>query len=98
MGRSSLRASLIAIKHPKYGFITISIQAFNPKAMDGKTQPLEVYITTNMNNVGSEKDYTTQEEDKNNQQQGKEFVVAELFHIVKTIQHPTSKNLPTYRP
>jgi hypothetical protein len=61
MGRSSLRASLITIVHKKkikYGFITISIWPFNPKAMDGKTQPLEVYIATNMNNVGSEKNYT----------------------------------------
>lgn len=101
MGRSSLRASLIAIAHKKkikYGCITISIQPFSPKAMDGKTQPSKVYIATNMNNVRSEKDYTTQEEDQNNQQWGEEFVVAKLLHIAKTIQHPTSKNLPTYRP
>jgi hypothetical protein len=38
--------------------------------MDGKTRPLQIYITTNMNNVGSEKYYTTKEEVENNQQLG----------------------------
>jgi hypothetical protein len=30
--------------------------------MDNKTKPSKVYIITNVNNVGSEEDYTTKEE------------------------------------
>jgi len=39
----------------------------NPKAMDNKfIKPLKVYIVANVNNVGSEKNYTTEKEAKNN--------------------------------
>jgi hypothetical protein len=34
--------------------------------MDNKTKPSKVYIATNMKNVGSEEDYTIEEETKNN--------------------------------
>jgi len=34
--------------------------------MDNKTKPLKVYIATNMSNVGSEEDYTIEEEATNN--------------------------------
>jgi len=38
----------------------------NPKAIDNKTRPLEVYIAINLNNVGSEYEYTTNNEVENN--------------------------------
>ncbi len=38
------------------------------------------------------------EEVENNQQWGEDSAVANLFHIGETIQHPTFKNLPIYRP
>jgi hypothetical protein len=44
--------------------------------MDGKTRPLQIYITTNMNNARSEKDYTTEEEIENNQQWGEKNIIA----------------------
>ncbi len=47
----------------------------NPKVIDNKTRPLEVYIVVNLNNVGSEKEYTIENEVENNPQWGKEFDV-----------------------
>jgi hypothetical protein len=47
----------------------------NPKVMDNKTRPLEVYTIVNLNNVGSEKEYTIENEVENNPQWGKEFDV-----------------------
>ncbi len=44
--------------------------------MYGKTRPLQIYITTNMNNARSEKDYTIEEEVENNQQWGKKIIIA----------------------
>jgi hypothetical protein len=44
--------------------------------MDSKTRPLEIYITTNMNNVRSEKYYTIEEEVENNQQWGEKTIIA----------------------
>jgi hypothetical protein len=46
----------------------MKIWPFNPKAMDNKTKPLKVYTITNMNNAGSENDYTTNEEVEKNSQ------------------------------
>jgi hypothetical protein len=67
--------------------------------MDSKTRPSKVYTTSiNINNAKSEEDYTIEEETKNNQQRGENFVAAKLLHIGETIQHLTSENLPTYRP
>jgi hypothetical protein len=57
--------------------------------MDGKTRPLEVYTRVNVNNVGSEKDYTLKEEIENDQQWGNESIVTKLVHIIKIIQHLT---------
>jgi hypothetical protein len=37
-----------------------------------------------VSNVRSEKDYTIEEEIKNNLQWGEESIVVELFHIVET--------------
>ncbi len=67
----------------KSGFQTTCIWFFNPKAMDNKIKPLKVYTTTNMNNVGSEEDYTIEEEAKNNPQWGEEFVVVGFLHIAE---------------
>jgi len=57
--------------------------------MDGKIWPLEVYTIVNVNNVGSEKDYTLKEEIENDQQWGNESIVTKLVHIIKIIQHLT---------
>jgi len=48
----------------------------NPKAIDNKTRPSEVYIAINFNNVGSEKEYTIENEVENNPQWGKESINA----------------------
>ncbi len=66
--------------------------------MDNKTKPLEVYIAVNLNNAGSEQEYTTENEAKNNPQWGEEFVIIELLHIVETYQCPTPEDPPIYRP
>jgi hypothetical protein len=59
MSRLGLRASLTK-QNIKYGFRTTCIWPLNPKAMDNKfIKPLEVYIASNVNNVGNEEDYTT---------------------------------------
>ncbi len=65
----------------KSRFQTTCIWLLNPKAMDNKIKPLKVCTTTNMNNVGSEEDYTIKEEAKNNPQWGEEFVVTRFLHI-----------------
>jgi hypothetical protein len=65
--------------------------------MDNKTRPLEVYIIVNLNNVGSEEEYTTENEIENNPQWGEEYVDAELLHIVETNERPTSEDPPIYR-
>jgi hypothetical protein len=52
--------------------------------MDNKTKSLKVYIVTNVSNVGSEDDYTIEEEAKNNLQWGDEYAIAKNFHIVET--------------
>jgi hypothetical protein len=61
--------------------------------MDNKTQPLEIYIATNINNHGGEEEYTLEEEIDYNQGQqwGEEAVVVEsLLHIAKTTIHQTT--------
>ncbi len=70
--------------------------------MDNKIQPLEIYTTTNINNheSGQEEYYTLDEQiDHNQSQQWKEeSVVAELFHLAKTLVHwTTPKDHPTNR-
>jgi hypothetical protein len=50
-----------AIIHPKkfrFGFTTTRIWPLNPKAMDNKIIPSEVYTKLNLNNARSEKEYT----------------------------------------
>jgi hypothetical protein len=49
--------------------------------MDNKTRTSKVYIIVNLNNVGSEEEYTTKNEVENNPQWGKESNVAKKFHI-----------------
>jgi hypothetical protein len=67
----------------KYGFKTTCIWPLNPKTMDNKIRPLKVYTTTNMNNVGSEEDYTTKEETKNIPQWEEEFDGVKFLHITE---------------
>ncbi len=46
-------------KNIKVGFKATGVWPFNPKAMDNKTQPLEIYTTTSINNHGSnQEEYT----------------------------------------
>ncbi len=67
--------------------------------MDSKTKPSKVYTTSiNINNARSEKDYTIEEETKNNQQWEEDFAVREFLHIGETIQHLTFEDLPMYMP
>jgi hypothetical protein len=69
--------------------------------MDNKTQTSKIYTITNINNHGSEKEYTSDEETDCNQSKkwGEEFdsqLVIKLFHIVKTSMHKiTTKDHPT---
>jgi hypothetical protein len=64
--------------------------------MDNK--PSKVFTTVNLNNVGSEKDYTIKNDVKNNPQWGEEPTTIKLFHITEMDQRPTSKDPPIYRP
>ncbi len=80
MGGSSLK-SIAHQKIFKYGFKITWIWPLNPKAMDNKTRTSKVYIIVNLNNVGSEEEYTTKNEVENNPQWGKESNVAKKFHI-----------------
>jgi hypothetical protein len=59
--------------------------------MDNKTRPSEVYTAINLNNAGSEEEYTIGKEVENNLQWGKESTTIELFHIVEMDQRPTSE-------
>ncbi len=74
-------------------FRTTSIWPLNLKAMGNKTKPSKVYTTTNVNNVGNEKDYTIEQEVENNPQWGEEFIATKLFHIIKKYQHLRFENL-----
>jgi hypothetical protein len=65
--------------------------------MDKKTRPSEVYTEVNLNNVGSEEEYTKENEVENNPQWGKKYVVAKLLHIVETNQHLTYEDPPIYK-
>jgi hypothetical protein len=49
----------------------MGIWPLNPKVMDNKTKPWNIYTITNLNNARSEKDYTTEKEVENNPQWGK---------------------------
>lgn len=53
----------------KFRFKDTSIWLFNPKAMNNKTQPLEIHIATNINNHGGEEEYTLDKEIDHNQGQ-----------------------------
>jgi len=85
-------------KNMKVGFKATSIWPFNPKAMDNKTRPLEIYTTKNINHGNDQEDYTSDEQiDYNKTQQWKEeFTIVEPFHIAKTSIHQTTlENHPT---
>ncbi len=53
--------------------------------MDSKIPPLNIYITTNINDQKNENDCTN-EETNQNQDWGEQFVVVEPLYIVETIQ------------
>jgi hypothetical protein len=53
----------------------------NPKAVDKKIRPSEVYTIVHLNNVKNEEEYTIENEAKNNPQWGKESIVAKFLHI-----------------
>jgi len=80
-------------KNIKVGLKATSIWSFNPKAMDNKTRPLEIYTTRNINNHGcDQEEYTSDEQtDYNKSQQWREkFTIVELFQIAKTLVHQTT--------
>jgi hypothetical protein len=52
--------------------------------MDNKIRPSKVYTITNVSNVRNEKNYTIEEEAKNNPQWGEKFVATKYFHKAKT--------------
>jgi hypothetical protein len=54
MGRLGL--TTIIHKNIKFGFRTTCIWPLNPKAIDNKIRPTKVYIETNFNSGGNEKD------------------------------------------
>jgi hypothetical protein len=53
MGRKALNVALCK-RNIKSGFQVIGIWPFNPKAMDGRTKPSELYITNRNNNTEDE--------------------------------------------
>jgi hypothetical protein len=55
-----------------------------------KIQPSKIYITSSINNQGSEDDYTTNKEADHNQDWG-----GELLHIIEIIQQIVVEDLPT---
>jgi hypothetical protein len=62
--------------------------------MDNKTQPLEIYTSTNINNHGNDQEeYTLDEQTYHNQNQQwrEEFVVVKLIHIAETSIHQTTR-------
>ncbi len=66
-------------KKLKFGFKTTSIWPFNPKAIDSKTQPLEIYIVANISNQESANNYTTYEEIDHNQYWGARTYYCKTF-------------------
>jgi len=85
-------------KNTRSRFRTTKMWPLNPKVMDNKTRPSKVYIVVNLNNARSEKEYTIENEVKNNPYWGNKYVVAEFLHMIETYQHPTSKDPPIYKP
>jgi hypothetical protein len=69
MGRPCHRLISHKEKHQVWVQGYTSIWLFNPKAMDNKTQHLEIYIATNINNHGGDEEYTLEEEIDRNQGQ-----------------------------
>jgi hypothetical protein len=53
-------------------------------------------FVSNLNNGGNEKDYTIEDEAKNNLQWGDGFATIKLMHIVETNQHLTFEYFPNY--
>jgi hypothetical protein len=63
MGRPSYLDQSLTKKNIKVGFKAIGIWYFNPKVMDNKIQPWEIYTIISINNHGSDKKkYTSNEE------------------------------------
>jgi hypothetical protein len=70
-GPTHCNAHTLTKKTIKVGFKDTCIWPFNPKAMDNKIQPSKNYITTSINNHGSDKEeYTLDEETDHNQNNG----------------------------
>jgi hypothetical protein len=86
-------------KNINVGFKATCIWPFNPKAMDNKLRPSEIYTATNITDHGSDQEeYTSNEEiDRNQSQQWREeSIVAKFLHMAKTLVHQTTpKDHPT---
>jgi hypothetical protein len=81
VGRSSSRAILTKI-YIKSRFKAIGIWLFNPKTMDIKIQPSQIYITKLIKDQGSENNTRNDEVDQN-QYWGKKCAVVKLLHIYR---------------
>jgi hypothetical protein len=76
----------------KVGFKGIGIWPFNPKAMEKKTQPTNVYIIGNSNgDQGGEDQYSLDDQIDHSHKEKKEFVAAKLFNIVRLVGPSTTK-------
>jgi hypothetical protein len=58
-------SSFSTITHKKK-IRSIKVWPLNPKAMDNKTRPSNVYIAVNLNKVRNEEEYTKENEVENN--------------------------------
>lgn len=69
------------------------MKCLNPKAMEHRTRPLDIYITptTSANEEGDE-DYNLDDEAKGNHQWEDHFVAIKLLNIVGIVQKKTSTN------
>jgi hypothetical protein len=79
-------------------FSVIRIWPFNPMAMDDKTLPLNIYITTN-NNESNKEDSTSTNKVGSNQQWGgvgggQKFVDTKLLNIIIIVYYGTSNGTP----
>jgi hypothetical protein len=89
-GPAHCNAHTLTKKNIKAGFKVTNIWPFNPKAIDNKIQLSKIYISTNINNHGSDQNkYTSNEETNCNQSQQwrEEFVATKLLHVAKTSIH-----------
>jgi hypothetical protein len=75
-----------------FGFMTINIWPFNPKAMHNKIQPSQIYITKPINNQGNENN-TIDDEVDHNQDWGEKCATVKILHIGEVVSQSTTRDL-----